>query len=171
MLDAKIIFGTRKPKSVCDLLICSDFKLNARQVLYIPRCNRILTCCHCPRFNKSGKITSHSTGRKYKIARKIFCNTTNVIYCLECSICQKQYVGQTKNKILIRINQHYNDIKHEAETPVARHWNLHTKSPPDFILHILQILHMDKLDNRLRWENIWMSRLYTQIPNGLNIRD
>ena len=39
---------------------------------------------------------------------------------IQCQICKIQYVGQTKNKILQRINQHYSSIRNKLETPVAR---------------------------------------------------
>ena len=120
-----IIFGHRKPKSISDFLCRSDCRLPIKPHKFPLRCYKFLKCRHCPKISKLGMITSTSTNRKYKIPRKITCNASNVIYALECTHCQKQYVGQMKNKILIRINQHLNDIKHQIDTPVSRHFNYH----------------------------------------------
>ena len=73
-----------------------------------------------------------------------------------------------KNKLLIRINQHLNDIKHEKDTPVSRHYNKHKA---DMILHIVQLVSTNDADDRNKWENYWISRLHTITPKGLNILD
>ena len=96
------------------------------------------------------------------------CNSKNIIYCLECPICKLQYVGQTKNKFLVRVNQHLNDIKHMRDTPVSRHFQIHLTKPE---LYILQLMYMDDSDQRDLHENYWISRLHTVTPNGLNILD
>ena len=111
LLKHKIVMGFTKPKNIGDYIVRSDVqgKLGIKRTQ--PKCNLFLRCKHCPKINKSG-ITSSSTGRHYKIPRRITCNSSNIIYCLECGTCGAQYVGQTKNKFLTRLNQHYNDIKH-----------------------------------------------------------
>ena len=118
LVDQQIVFGHRKPKNLSDYLIRTDL-VKTEKVTKKPKCHSFPKCKHCPLINKSGKISSSSTGRTYKIPRKVNCNSMNLIYCLECSVCHKQYVGQTKNKFLVRVNQHMNDIKHRRETPVA----------------------------------------------------
>ena len=45
------------------------------------------------------------------------------IYCVECSEYLFRYVGQTHNKFLNGVNQHFIDVKHNKDTPVARHFN------------------------------------------------
>ena len=77
-----------------------------------PKCNRFPKCKHCPLImnKKLKKVISTSTERSYKIPLKVSCMSSNVIYCIECDQCKIQYVGQTKNKFLVRVNQHLSDI-------------------------------------------------------------
>ena len=110
LTDTKIIFGHRKPKNIGDFLIKSDLP-SEKGSKFPQKCNRFLRCRHCPRImnlkkSQKGRIISSSTGRSYKIPKNVSCNSANLIYCLECPECQLQYVGQTKNKFLTRINQH-----------------------------------------------------------------
>ena len=125
--------------------------------------------------DRSGKIRSNSTGRKYRTQTRISCSSSNVIYLIQCNICKKQYVGQTKNKILVRINQHYSTIRNKVETPVSRHFNGHQcKEPYPVRIFILSQISNDADDGqelRNRWERIWMARLNTYVPYGMTIQD
>ena len=51
------------------------------------------------------------------------CQSENLIYLITCNACEIQYVGQTKNCILTRFQGHYQDIKTNDDTAVARHFN------------------------------------------------
>ena len=175
LADMQIVYGSRKPKSLQDILVKSDVTKRAKIRHLAPRCNRFLRCKHCPRMIKSGKVYSHSTGRKYQIPAKMSCNSSNVIYMLECIKCGIQYVGQTKNKILTRINQHYSTIRTKAETPVSRHFNSECGSDYPFKIYILQHIRANDPDDvaflRNKWEMYWIARLHTIVPHGLNIQD
>ena len=141
-----------------------------------PLCPRILTCAHCRRLDHSGRIISHSTNRKYKCIKKGTCRSSNLIYCIECNLCQKQYVGQTKNQLRVRMNNHLSTIRNSGDTPVARHFECHNMtSNPQLTVYILQLIRGNDefLEQQLRndWENIWIARLYTLVPKGMNIHD
>ena len=172
IMDIPIVFGNRKPWNLSDYLIRTDVK--ARDIIkrIPPKCHKFLTCRHCPKLVKTGLIVSTSTSREYKIPRRVTCNSSNVIYCIECIHCSAQYVGQTKNKFLIRVNQHLSDVRTKKETPISRHFNLkHQNLPVDYRLYILQLIQDDNILKRNQAENLWISRLYTITPKGLNILD
>ena len=96
---------------------------------------------------------------------------------IQCQICKIQYVGQTKNKILQRINQHYSSITNRLDTPIARHMNSHNyRGNPPIRIYILMLIHEepDSVEaglERNKWENYWMATLYSYVPKGLNIKD
>ena len=96
---------------------------------------------------------------------------------IQCQICKIQYVGQTKNKILQRINQNYSLIRNKLDTPVTRHMNSHTfRGDPPIKIYILTLIHEEPDSDeasveRNKWENYWMARLYSYVPKGLNIKD
>lgn len=47
----------------------------------------------------------------------------NVVYCIECSSCDANYIGQTKQQLNTRIKEHLNHIRkrHEKTSVVAEH--------------------------------------------------
>ena len=168
--------GYKKPKSLQDILVHTNIFGNSSRRMPKPKCNR-KKCRHCPLIDKSGEVTSNSTGRKYRSMVNVMCNSSNLIYLIECTICKIQYVGQTKNKILVRMNQHYSSIKNKLETPVSRHFNSHTfEGFYPIRIYILTLIREDAdsiegSEQRNKWENYWMARLYSYVPKGLNIKD
>ena len=108
---------------------------------------------------------------------KTNCQSSNLVYAISCNICGKQYVGKTKNTIVKRFGTHWNDIEKKHDTTVARHFNDHgfTTDPP-FQIHVLEFIHRNPesregatiLDEH---EKMWMGRLNTFFPKGLNIQD
>ena len=174
ILDIPIVYGYRKPKNIADYVVRSDLPKTDSQKRHSfpPKCQRFLRCNHCPyiRNTKTRKIISHSTKREYKIPYKVTCNSSNLIYCIQCPKCELQYVGQTKNKLLTRMNQHHSDIRLKKDTPVSRHINKCTEKNI-FHIYILQLILKDDNTLRDKNENYWISRLHTLTPEGMNILD
>ena len=170
LCNTQIIFGHRKPRNLSEYLVRSSLPLEKRISSFPPKCNRFLRCKHCPqiRNKRLSKKQSSSTKRTYKIPMKVSCTSSNLIYCLECPECSLQYVGKTKNKFLIRINQHLNDIKHERDTPISRHFNKHKVRP---YLYVLQLIKNEDSKFRDTQENYWIARLHTISPYGMNLLD
>ncbi len=183
LLDCQLIFGFRRPKNLRDELCPAALPTKKHasaahgKVIGGTPCNRPDTYVHCPRLNLSGKITSHSNHRVYKIVSTATCQSNNLIYALTCDLCHIQYVGQTQNRIMDRYNGHLSTIRCKADTTVARHMAKHNifENPP-ITISILQFIN-GKADTdyakvlRNKWENIWIARLDTLIPHGLNIQD
>lgn len=113
-------------------------------------------------------IKSTSTNRMYNIRSKFTPQTTNCVYLIYCTKCPKQYVGQTKNSILTRLNQHIYNINRKKET--------HTHIVNHFIHHGLPALRVMGLQSDRTWtlkqrlitETLWIRKLNTKYPNGLN---
>ena len=165
----------RKPPSLKDMLVRA--KIPQPKTKTNKGCTRPNTCQYCTRLSQSGKITNLENNTTYKTITKGTCQSNNLIYCLECNRCHIKYVGQTKNRIIDRFQGHIYDIKHNNNTTVARHFFSHNdQSNPSMIIHILEYIRLPKdiprsksiRDNR---ELVWIHRLNTLIPNGLNILD
>ncbi len=165
---------------LCSSALPPEKPLAATQGIVIDnnQCNRPGSCNHCRRFNRTGIIKSHSTGRIYRIVHRVTYQTNNLIYALTCDICGQQYVSQTQNRIMDRFNSHLSTIRRKSDTTVARHMashNISTDDPP-ITISILQLINADPPTDyakqlRDRWENMWMARLNTYIPHGLNVQD
>ena len=53
------------------------------------------------------------------------CTQKNVVYMLECELCSKQYVGETKRPVRLRYNEHVRDLKgKKADTPMGDHFRI-----------------------------------------------
>ena len=74
------------------------------------KCGRCGTCNMWK--NESGYLRNVTANKKIltKSTENTKCATSNVIYCLECPLCSKVYVGETKQKLNARIRQHRADI-------------------------------------------------------------
>ena len=186
----KVKVGYRRPKNLRDLLTRARLppldtdgddsrNLTESRALVIEKkgCENP-KCRYCPRLNKSGKITSKSTGRTYTTRKNVDCTSNNLVYCISCKKCGKQYVGQTMNTVKKRFQGHFYLMKHKKEDhEVSRHFNQPDhKGLDDVEIHILWFINHDaKKDEtkniRLRYEFDWIHRLRTQIPLGLNTID
>ena len=64
-------------------------------------------------------------------------------------------MGQTRNKILTRLNQHYSSIRNKLETLVSRHFQGHNcKEPYPVRIFILSLIKAadNAQDLRNKWE-------------------
>jgi hypothetical protein len=131
-------------------------------------------CPLCPSKSSQGHIQSMLTKQSYRTVNKVSCETKNVIYCLNCTKCGKQYVGETKRSFRIRINEHLGDIRnHRNYKPVAKHFNSRNHT-----IHCVQSVILETItqnpelssttDHRRSREQYWIYRLRSLDPIGLN---
>ena len=103
-----------------------------RQLKGMKKCIGFVTCP----FVTTGK-TVKATATNYRVdinAAKdthnaaVDCNTSNVIYCIECMkpSCRLQYIGQTSEPLKIRFNQHRGYVRNEA---LSKATGLHFNGP------------------------------------------
>ena len=176
LTDTEVIYSHKRPPNLKDLLVRAKLP-TTHPSFETPTCKAVnRTCKYCPLLNTSGSFTHPQTGRTHKTKYNISCQTNNVVYLLECNQCHILYVGQTKNAIMKRIYQHTRDIKiKNPKSTVARHCNAHlpTTQPP-LTVHILDFITLprktfDAWQKRLERERMWIARLNTLVPTGLNL--
>ena len=86
-------------------------------------------------------------------------------------------LGKQKKRIIDRFQGHIFDIKHNNNTTMARHFGSHNDHlDSNMTIHTLEYIRLPKdilRSNSLRdsRELVWILRLNTLIPNGLNILD
>ncbi len=178
LIDCNLVFGYSRPQNICDIITRAKLPPLTVEPDNIPRkkCKR-RNCRHCPNIDLSGFVINNQNKRTFKCVPKANCQTDNLIYLLTCKECGTQYVGQTLNRIMDRVNSHLNDIRHQRETPISRHMRTHsTVSEYPFRIQILQLISATPRCQRAqelrdKWESTWMARLNSYVPNGLNIKD
>jgi hypothetical protein len=83
------------------------------------------TCKTCGMLITSPEFTSNLTGKTYytKWFDPLDCSTKNVIYGIECTLCRLLYVGETRQTLRSRINQHRYDARDSKYRILYNHFN------------------------------------------------
>ena len=129
----------------------------------------------CSQLTSTMTFISQQTKRKFKIYHKVNCKSEYVIYLMECTLCNKQYVGKAEAAFNIRLNNHSKDTKNPNSVLAYRRFqqqghkfNSHSK----FIIIdklVNTSSYKDILSERLiQRENFWIQKLKTLVPYGLN---
>ena len=126
----------------------------------------------------SCNFNSTVTGRKYQIinhtSNPLTCSSKNIIYLITCSRCGIQYVGETSQKLNLRMNNHRTAIRKEKNTLIVEHFM--DNGGCDISHLIVQPIEQisctstDAKSLRLARETFWIKELRTLTPYGLNDR-
>lgn len=93
----------------------------------------------------------------------------NIVYCIICKQCSLIYVGETGQTLAERLKQHLYSIgEGRLHTPLVQHFHVHP-------LNSLGILGIQSCatwteGQRRRHEELWIGRLNSRFPYGLNLR-
>ena len=92
-----------------------------------------------------------------------------MVYVIECTKCNKQYVGETENVLHIRMNDHGSDIKRRClEKPVASDFNSEGHSLEDLSIFVIEQIHKEEANFQKGKESHWIWALRSLVPEGLN---
>ena len=140
-------------------------------------CNHI-QCRYCPLLNKTGTITSSVTDKEHKTMKNISCRSSNLIYAITCTKCNKQYVGQTSLRIKDRFVHHFRDISiNNTEKTVGRHFSQRNhRGTNDMSITVLEFIRAPPRSPqastiRNRVERNWTHTLRILAPAGLNMEN
>ena len=86
----------------------------------------------------------------------------------ECQKCGIQYVGQTARNFGKRVGKHVNDIKNNKDTANGQHYNSKGHSLSDFRAMVIEKVIPNDVAWLLEREEMWIRRLETKKPHGLN---
>ena len=116
-------------------------------------------------------FVGQQTRKLYYLVDSLNCDSENVVYLITCKKCLKQYVGETKNPLRLRANNHLSSIRSNLISPIAEQFALPDHSVKDHfeILPIekTQILPSEEgtKQKHLEREVDWIQTLY---PLGFN---
>ena len=138
------------------------------------KCIATKQCRYCPILNTSGKIICTATLVEHESKTNITCNSSNLIYCITCKKCNRQYVGQTKRTIMKRFKEHFYNVKIAREgklnnltfqpskiDPIWLHFTLPNHDASDIQISVLAFITLtpeskDALTLRLKVEKKWI---------------
>ena len=157
MAEYKIIPAYRKNKNLKDYLVHSKLKNTDRPIRKKP-----------DYFKPKQQVKNRTTNTMIGLNQSIRANTSNCVYLITCNKCNLQYVGETKNTIADRLNQHRYNINNAKETEllIVQH----------FMNHGINALEVCGLETNQTWteferkfnEKQWIKTLNTTFPQGLN---
>ena len=129
-----------------------------------------VNCNTCPFINSKTHI--QGPNGSYQVNDHFDCTTSNIIYCITCTLCNKLYIGESGRKLGDRFREHLLDVKNKGSDlckPVARHFNLPGHSHEH--MEICGIyLHLGNNETRKRKEQRLIFKLGALAPNGINER-
>ena len=181
----RLVVAYRRPKNLRDILVRAKLPDNngTNNETSLPLSEsanacRTRNCRYCKILDHSGRIKSHTTGREYNCKKHVTCKSSNLIYCITCTSCGMQYVGQTKLRLMDRFGNHFTSIqRNDGKNDVCKHFNGTGHAGIDNLqLHILDFIHAapnSEFGRALRdhIEFHWIQRLRTQLPHGINTMD
>ena len=152
-------------------------QIKKKQNLLKRMCNN-KNCRYCPLIEHTGFIKSSSTNKVFRAKHTVTCQSHKIIYCITCKICNIQYVGLTKKRLMDRFRGHfYKILTNDKKNLVGRHFNLPKHHGyKDMKITILSFItapgetKQAKIMSR-NFEVQWIYKLNTLIPQGLNIED
>ena len=148
-------------------LVRSAFKFNNQPGTFTCKRTR---CKTCPFISNTVKISGPN--RSVKVTDHFTCISTNVIYCITCTLCKKIYIGETGRRLADRFREHLRDAEQnntDASKPVARHFNLPNHSHHNMTICGLS-LHHGNTESRKNLEQKLIFQLGTLSPHGINER-
>ena len=84
----------KRPKNIREKLIRSKVppERNLRPKRKQPGCKKCNKCNICPYIKCCKNVKSTATGFNSEIMQEVGCQTKNIIYCITCKECKKQYI-------------------------------------------------------------------------------
>ena len=124
-------------------------------------------CKTCPKLHTNNTFKCTTTKHRIYIHSRSTCDSRNLIYVLQCPICNLQYVGQTRSSLKQRMIHHrnkYNDKTYQPRRLLYKHFDQHLGN---FYPHIIPLTTADP-NHILAIEQEWIDKLGTLHPQGLN---
>ena len=167
------IIGERNCTSLGNMLMPSKIPKKPSPSPENPGCHPCKKCTLCKTHLKdTRKFHSVVTGESFTIRDDLSCSSSNVIYLMDCSRCNKvQYVGETGQTIKRRFYNHTYNIRHKIDTLVSKHFVEPEHSISDMTCTIIEQVKIDNTDYRKQREKFWRYKLKTNFPDGLNVFD
>ena len=164
----------KRAKNLKDILIkarLSTKRKSARICGGFRFCGRFCMVCKTSKRTMTHKC--HKTGQEWKITAPINCETTNVVYKLECRRCPGfVYIGETQRRFCDRVAEHRGYVtQKKLDHPVGRHFNQGIHSVTDLCPTAIEKVHPEgNTLLRRRREKLWINR-YDAVAYGANTRE
>ena len=76
-------------------------------------------CQLCRFVSEGNSFRSNVSGSEFKISSRYTCDSSGVVYLLDCKVCGKQYVGSTFTSFRVRFNNYKSASRRYSKGEVA----------------------------------------------------
>lgn len=108
----------RRPKNLQNHVVHST--VNKPRPLGCTSCGKS-RCQICKHMQSTALAKSTHSNFKHFIREDLNCDSSNVVYMLECGDCGMQYIGQTDNSFRLRFNNHRSHAQTLPNLPLSKH--------------------------------------------------
>ena len=162
------LISFKRYKNISDFLVRSTLKSHESPDTI--NCTR-KRCKTCPFIHNTDKVTGPK--RSIKITDRFICTSANVIYCIQCTLCKKIYIGETGRRLGDRCREHLRDVERNdkdlSSKPVARYFNLLNHFTQNTAICGLS-MHQGNTESRKNLEHKLIFQLASLNPHGINER-
>ena len=132
----------------------------------------------CKQMMSTDHFFNRKTKQKFFIRHNLNCKSDKVIYLIECTLCQKGYVGKSETPSNLRTNNHRCDAKKSDSIDVDKHFFDNKNHDFDKHARITLIERLKNPENMTKdeitynlekREDFWMTKLDTLQPDGFNV--
>ena len=159
----------KRTKNLKDYLIRAKVppNLKNRPQRKIPGMSKCRNQCHlCPYVKETKYIEERNI--KWKINKSVNCETTNVVYLIQCERCKVKYIGETERPLKDRIGEHKGYIRtKKLNEPIGEHFNQRGHSITDLKVSILEKVIKEEKFYRKERES-YLIRKFDTFYGGLN---
>jgi len=129
---------------------------------------KCMNCPICPFVVEGKAIKATATNAVVELNAAVTCQTSNIIYCITCSRCQKQYVGQSERTLQARFSEHRDYAKKkDFSKACGAHFSSRGHSVHDMKVSILEKVHSNDELLRVERESMFI-RDFNSKYKGLN---
>lgn len=108
--NTRFLNSTRQPPNLKRILTRAKFSTE-EEIIGAFRCGRP-RCKTCPHIREASTISFNNTTQEFRIKAKMTCLSKNLLYCIICRGCNKEYIGQTGDCLRNRVTVHRQQINH-----------------------------------------------------------
>ena len=159
----------RKPKTIRNYLIRAKIpKITGRPKRQIFSMKKCLNCPICPFVVEGRIVKSTATDAVVELNAAVTCQTRNIIYCITCTKCNEQYIGQSERSLQNRFSEHRDYVKQEkVGKATGWHFNKKGHSVHDMVVSILEKVHTSDDLEREERESMYIRKFNTKY-RGIN---
>jgi len=157
MADTRIIKSKRQPPNLKRMLTSAKFSSNV--TCSIKKCGD--KRCKCCDHLIEGDSIVLENGKRFQVKTSMDCNSTNLLYILQCCGCKKQYIGETGDILRNRIRVHRQHVRNESVRmlQVSAHFDKCAKCEPYFRVFPFYKLQNDSVFFRREKEKYFIDSL------------